>query len=281
MSWATSAMTSTLVRSSAVIDFAAGVQGRYSAPVVSPVFLQYEPNNGDHTVHECTNTKQKEQHFKGGCTKFSHEEIQQLRMDMYDTFAMTWASEAFKTCNIILRLRGLHGLSKKPVVTDATSGCGGNVIQFACCERFGHVNAVELNKDRCKKFLTHNVNTALSLRSDRNNAEVKIICGDYLEHMKTLRQHVVFLAPPWGGPEYDTEEHCVLRLGRKHIADIVAELYEHKKKNLNQYVVIMTPCNFDVDDMQERLTEQSDLKIKLLATFPKWTLHVVSFYKSL
>ena len=35
MSWATSAMTSTPVRSSAVIDFAAGVQGRYSTAVYS------------------------------------------------------------------------------------------------------------------------------------------------------------------------------------------------------------------------------------------------------
>lgn len=229
-------------------------------------------------MHECVDMKKKKQRFRGGCTNFTDEEIQQLRLDMYDTFAMTWASEAFDTCNIILNL---PGLPLKPVVTDSGSGDGGNVIQFACCKGFSKVNAVELNKDRCKNFLTHNVNTALSLRSDPNNAEVEIICGDYLEHVKTLHQHVVFLDVPWGGPEYDTEEHCVLRLGSKHIADIVAELYEHKKNNLTQYVVIMTPCNFDVDDMQERLTAKSDLNIKLLATFPKWTLHVVSFYKSL
>ena len=44
MSWATSAMTSTAMRSSAVIDFAAGVLDRYPAPaVVSGMLTNYDP----------------------------------------------------------------------------------------------------------------------------------------------------------------------------------------------------------------------------------------------
>ena len=238
----------------------------------SPSSSRYRPNNGNRIVHECKCTNCKEQRFGGGCTNFTRQEIKWLKLDKYDKFAMTWASEAFDTCNIIL---GLPGLPTKPVVTDACSGDGGNVIQFVCCERFSKVTAVELNEVRCKKYLRHNVDTAMRLRQSRKNAKVNIICGDYLKCMRTLEQDVVFLDVPWGGPKYATESLCVLHLGNKHVADIIIYLYNNRTKNKTKHVVLMTPFNFDAEDMQQELT--SRLELRLLHTFLKFTLHVVSF----
>jgi hypothetical protein len=234
----------------------------------------YRPNNGDRIVHECKNTECKVKRFRGGCTNFKRQEIEYLMLDNYDKFALTWASDAFETCKIILKLSGLPW---KPVLTDACSGDGGNVIQFACCQGFSKVNAVELNQVRCKTYLYNNLNIAMHLRPHCKNVEVNIIWGDYLECMKTLQQDVVFLDVPWGGPQYSRLRHCVLHLGNKHIADIIVFLYKNKEHNKTKHVVIMTPFNFDANEMQYRLT--SRLELRLLHTFRTFTLHVVSFEK--
>ena len=47
----------------------------------------------------------------------------------------------------------------------------------------------------------------------RNNAEIygvaekiEFICGDFLQLASHLKADVVFLSPPWGGPDYATAE---------------------------------------------------------------------------
>ena len=47
----------------------------------------------------------------------------------------------------------------------------------------------------------------------RNNAEIygvvdkiEFICGDFLQLASSLTADVVFLSPPWGGPDYATAE---------------------------------------------------------------------------
>lgn len=47
----------------------------------------------------------------------------------------------------------------------------------------------------------------------RNNAEVygvadriEFICGDFMILVSNLKADVVFLSPPWGGPDYATAE---------------------------------------------------------------------------
>ena len=79
------------------------------------------------------------------------------------------------------------------VVVDAFAGVGGNAIQFAfTCER---VIAIDLDADR--------------LALARHNAQVygvadriEFVHGDFLALAPRLRADVVFLSPPWGGPEY-------------------------------------------------------------------------------
>ncbi|XP_064626164.1 trimethylguanosine synthase-like [Lineus longissimus] len=79
------------------------------------------------------------------------------------------------------------------VVIDAFCGIGGNAIQFAfTCER---VIAIDIDPAK--------------LECARHNAEVygvadriDFITGDFLQLAPHLKADVVFLSPPWGGPQY-------------------------------------------------------------------------------
>ncbi|KAL0074288.1 RNA cap guanine-N2 methyltransferase-domain-containing protein [Phycomyces blakesleeanus] len=79
------------------------------------------------------------------------------------------------------------------VIIDAFCGCGGNSIQFAfTCER---VIAIDLDP--------------VKLHCARNNARIygvedriEFIQGDFFKLAPTLQADVVFLSPPWGGPDY-------------------------------------------------------------------------------
>lgn len=78
-------------------------------------------------------------------------------------------------------------------IIDAFAGVGGNAIQFACMNF--NVIAIDIDPKR--------------IEYARHNAEVygvahkiDFIVGDFFQLAPTLKGDVVFLSPPWGGPEY-------------------------------------------------------------------------------
>ncbi|NWY10373.1 TGS1 synthase, partial [Aphelocoma coerulescens] len=83
------------------------------------------------------------------------------------------------------------------IIVDAFCGVGGNAIQFALTSK--RVIAVDIDPEK--------------LRLARHNAEVygvaehiDFLCGDFMALAAGLRADVVFLSPPWGGPDYATAE---------------------------------------------------------------------------
>lgn len=79
------------------------------------------------------------------------------------------------------------------VIVDAFCGVGGNAIQFAfSCN---HVIAIDIDPTRlaCAK---HNA----QIYGVENR--ISFILGDFFQLAPTLKADVVFLSPPWGGPEY-------------------------------------------------------------------------------
>jgi len=118
----------------------------------------------------------------------------------------------------------------KSTITDGTANIGGDTINFA--KFFKRVNAVELNRLHCS-VLDNNIRVY-----NRNN--VNIICKSYLKVMKELKQDIIYLDPPWGGPEYYKQKSINLYLGKYEIADIVRKLKGHAK-----LFVIKAPTNYD------------------------------------
>lgn len=83
------------------------------------------------------------------------------------------------------------------VIVDAFCGAGGNTIQFAkTCQR---VIAIDIDE---KKIEMAKHNATIYGVVDR----IEFIVGDYFKLASTLKADVVFLSPPWGGPQYLKED---------------------------------------------------------------------------
>jgi len=86
------------------------------------------------------------------------------------------------------------------LVLDAFCGIGGNSISFA---RSGYL-VVACDLDRTK------------VRKARENSQIYgveeriiFICCDIFQHLKNFRIDVIFLSPPWGGPQYLKSLFCL------------------------------------------------------------------------
>lgn len=112
-------------------------------------------------------------------------------------------------------------ITPSSVVIDAFSGTAGNSIQFAMCAR--HVYAIEID--------------AQKIRMARNNAriygvldKITFIHGDVFQVLKWIRGDVIFLSPPWSGPDYIRKDVFDVRVDMgldwnelKHLASGVAK----------------------------------------------------------
>ncbi|XP_035746613.1 trimethylguanosine synthase [Egretta garzetta] len=124
------------------------------------------------------------------------------------------------------------------IIVDAFCGVGGNAIQFALTSK--RVIAIDIDPEK------------LSLA--RNNAEVygvadqiEFVCGDFMVLAADLQADVVFLSPPWGGPDYATAEIFNIQT---MICPDGFEIFRLSKKITNN-IVYFLPRNADID--QSRL----------------------------
>ena len=140
------------------------------------------------------------------------------------------------------------------VITDATANIGGNTISFYL-NGLTSVNAVEMDKLTCE-ILKHNL-SVYQLPTQN------VHCCDYLSIYKQLVQDVVFLDPPWGGPDYKKVTLLDLYLGENHVVniiDICAELFEENKVKM---IVLKLPINYNLPGLMSRLPKKSFLTHKI------------------
>lgn len=121
-------------------------------------------------------------------------------------------------------------------IVDAFCGVGGNAIQFALTSK--RVIAIDIDPEK------------LSLA--RNNAEVygvadriEFVCGDFMVLAADLQADVVFLSPPWGGPDYATAEIFDIQT---MICPDGFEIFRLSKKITNN-IVYFLPRNADIDQV--------------------------------
>ncbi|MED6239620.1 Trimethylguanosine synthase, partial [Ataeniobius toweri] len=92
-----------------------------------------------------------------------------------------------------IALKVEQSFSDSHLVIDAFCGVGGNAIQFALTGK--RVLAIDIDADRLD-MARHNA--VVYNIVDR----IDFLQGDFLQLAPTLRGDVVFLSPPWGGPDY-------------------------------------------------------------------------------
>uniref|UniRef100_A0A8C6RLG9 Trimethylguanosine synthase n=1 Tax=Nannospalax galili TaxID=1026970 RepID=A0A8C6RLG9_NANGA len=125
---------------------------------------------------------------------------------------------------------------KCDIVVDAFCGVGGNTIQFALTGK----RVIAIDIDPVKIDLA------------RNNAEVygiadkiEFVCGDFLLLAPCLKADVVFLSPPWGGPDYATAETFDIRT---MMSPDGFEIFRLSQKITNN-IVYFLPRNADIDQV--------------------------------
>ena len=113
----------------------------------------------------------------------------------------------------------------------------GNTMSFM--SQFSNINSVELDGDRVED-LRHNIGTILqgALMTEEGitplpgsaasiMGHVTTYHGSYLDLMHSLRQDIVWLDPPWGGPEYNQGQRLEdLYLGDTAVSALCAFLLQ-------------------------------------------------------
>ncbi|KAB0358947.1 hypothetical protein FD754_003103 [Muntiacus muntjak] len=123
-------------------------------------------------------------------------------------------------------------------VVDAFCGVGGNTIQFALTGK----RVIAIDIDPVKIDLA------------RNNAEIygvvdkiEFICGDFLQLASSLTADVVFLSPPWGGPDYATAE--IFDISTMMSPDGYPLEVLVLSQKITKNIVFFLPRNADVDQV--------------------------------
>ncbi len=130
-------------------------------------------------------------------------------------------------------------------ITDACACTGACAVVLA--RHFRAVEAVELDAGRCDAL---RANVALC-----GADAVSVHQGDYNALYDTLRQDVVFLDVPWGGPDYvEAEESACDALGDVPLVDVVLRL---RRRASAVALRLPTKGRFDVDAFAAALVADS------------------------
>lgn len=161
-----------------------------------------------------------------------------LQVSNIGDYSITPTQDSYKMARLLFE--SLPKFNKEYIITDATSGNAGNTIHFA--HFFHKVNAVDISETHCK-ICQNNIKTY-----KLNN--VNVIHANYLTIMNQLEQDVVFLDPPWGGPNYKKYAKVPLYLGQRRLDNIVSDLFESKAAMI---IGIKIPYNFDLTTFYEHV----------------------------
>ena len=124
--------------------------------------------------------------------------------------------------------------NKNITITDAMACIGGDTLSFA--NTFIKVNAIETDKVRFD-YLKHNMNLF-------NVTNIEYYNEDYLNLYYKLKQDVIYIDPPWGGPEYKFNNKTTIKLGEYNLVQVVKKIRQLN----NSPIFIKLPGNYDMEE---------------------------------
>jgi len=148
-----------------------------------------------------------------------------LKGDVEGMFSLSYKEDADILSNII---KDKFGDIK---ILDGTSGIGGNTISFGL--HFSNLIAIEINKERFK-YLQNNIKSF--------NITAKLYDDDMLNHLND-DYDLIFIDPPWGGPNYKLEKIISLSLGNIKLEDLTKKI-----KALNKIIIYKLPFNYNLNE---------------------------------
>lgn len=141
-------------------------------------------------------------------------------------------------------------------IVDFFTGVGGNSIQFA--KRSKHVIAIDIDP---KRIDLAQYNAAIYGVGD----QIDFIRGDSFVLAPYLKADVVFMSPPWGGPDYLKERTFDMKtMLRPHDGNFLFSI----GRGIASKVVMFLPRNVDISELAELS----------LSVNPPWSLEVEKNY---
>jgi len=196
-----------------------------------------------------------------------------LRLDEEAAYSVTDMYTADKMTRDIMRYAQITSNS---VICDATACIGGNTASFA--RAFKHVVAIERDVVRYE-HLVHNMGVLKA-------HNVKCVCGDALEEVTWVHHSgagygtaygalydVIFIDPPWGGPEYKQQNTLGLELSGVPLQEVCKRWAKYTK-----FFALKTPTNFDELSFTQETADFLELKHK--NTLRKVTMYVFECIRS-
>ena len=178
-----------------------------------------------------------------------------LKLDEEAAYSVTDQVTADRMTQDLVRVLG-PGVAKSATLCDATACIGGNAMSFA--RAFKHVVAIESDSTRFA-YLQHNLqvmgfHNVHCVHGDSvkevswNHAMVPTVGSKGLKGSRVALKgrsnaplyDVIFIDPPWGGPDYKTQSLVSLELSNVPLADLCKEWAP-----FSRYIAIKTPTNFD------------------------------------
>jgi 16S rRNA G966 N2-methylase RsmD len=122
-------------------------------------------------------------------------------------------------------------------ITDATSNNGSDTINLAL--NFNKVNAIEIDPINYKVLL-NNIETYKLKNVDTYNE-------DSLDLLNKLKQDIIYIDAPWGGPDYKLKKNINLYLSNYEISDIY-----NKFKDKCKIFIFKVPFNYNFNNFPNR-----------------------------
>ncbi|KAL8250692.1 hypothetical protein R6Q59_034385 [Mikania micrantha] len=139
------------------------------------------------------------------------------------------------------------------IIVDCFTGVGGNAIRFAPTKST-HIIAIDIDPKKIE-YAQHNA--AIYGVNDL----IEFIIGDCFILAQKLKADVVFLSPPWGGPEYaKARSFDINTMLKPHDGQFLFNV----AKEVAPRIVMFLPRNVDMDQLAELS----------LSSNPPWTLEV-------
>ena len=167
--------------------------------------------------------------FPRDLNNISEDDFKKLQISNIGSYSIFLPKYSNKLAKLLRR----YLPDNKATITDATSNMGGAVYGFS--RYFDNINAVEIVQLHCD-ILKNNIDLY------KINDKVKIICNDYIDVYKDLKQDMIFFDPPWGGTDYKNDELLNLSLDNIPIEDIFKELINIKAA---KFLTMRVPSNYD------------------------------------
>lgn len=161
---------------------------------------------------------------------------EKLKYDKEGLWSITHPTESNKITNIIkifLKKKFNDNLKSNVIITDATAGLGGNTISFS--NNFYKVNSIEICKKRFE-MLKNNMKIY-------NFKNLILYNDNFVNIIDNLKQDVVFIDPPWGGPDYKLKKKVNININNIELYKIVNNLFGKCK-----IVCLKLPKNFNVEN---------------------------------